>query len=273
MRYRLFFLVVTLFFITMNVLLWHTEIAGRNHLIGGLPAEVVWDKVLTAPDNSSLTIERRGVKIGHCTWIPNLGEERATGKQPSDEPLPEGMVNQLAGYTLDLDGQLSLDDLTRLRFNLTLKLATNQALQEIVAALKIRPDSWEVRAVLASQSVQLRKEEDGVVSKKVFQLSQPSQVEALLRDMGVPLPPGTLATLGLPFGQSHPAATSSLGLAWEARQDWLKLAHSRLRVYRLQTRLLDRYKADIYVSHVGEILRVELPQQIVLKNDALLELE
>ncbi len=271
MRYRLVFILVALFFVTMNVLLWRVEIVGRNHLIGAVPAEVVWDKVLTAPDNSSLTIEHHGVKIGHCTLIPNLGEERATGKVMTEEILPEGMVKKLAGYTLDLDGQLSLDDLTRLRFNSTLRLATNQTLQEILVLLKIRPDSWELRALPASQTLELKIEEDGVVSRKTFQLSRPQHLQQFLQELGLPLPPAALAMLGLEPDQVQ--LLSSLGPTWKARHDWLKFEHSRLRAYHLQTRLLDRYQADVYVSHVGEILRVELPDQIVLKNDALLELQ
>jgi len=272
MWYRVFFLLVTAFFVTMNVLLWRAEIVGRNHLVGTVPAEVVWDKVLTAPDNSSLTIEHRGVKIGHCTWIPNLGEERATGKHMSDEPPPEGMIRKLAGYTLDLDGQLSLDDLTRLRFYTTLKLATNQALQEIFVSLKLRPDFWEIRSAVADQSLHFKKEEGGVVSEETFKLNQPVHWERLFRELGLPLPPGTLATLGLRADRPQ-FSPASMGLAWKAHHDWLKLGHSRLRVYRLKARLWDRYQANIYVSHVGEILRVELPEQIVLKNDALLELQ
>ena len=42
-----------------------------------------------------------------------------------------------------------------------------------------------------------------------------------------------------------------------------------MRAYRLQARLLDRYQARIFVSRVGEILRVDLPDEVVLLNDQL----
>ena len=64
----------------------------------------------------------------------------------------------------------------------------------------------------------------------------------------------------------------SLGLRWEARNDWLKIGHSQVRVYRLHTRLLDRYQAVVVVSRVGEILRVELPNGLLLVNEALTNL-
>jgi hypothetical protein len=62
----------------------------------------------------------------------------------------------------------------------------------------------------------------------------------------------------------------SLGLQWEARQDWLKVGSARLRCYRLHTRLLEKYRAVVYVSRVGEILRVELPDGYVLQNTRML---
>jgi hypothetical protein len=40
-----------------------------------------------------------------------------------------------------------------------------------------------------------------------------------------------------------------------------------VRAYRLKATLLDRFHATFYVSPVGEILRVELPNKIVVVND------
>ncbi len=45
-----------------------------------------------------------------------------------------------------------------------------------------------------------------------------------------------------------------------------------MRVYRLEARLLGRFRAVILVSLEGEILRVELPDDIVLTNDVLTSL-
>jgi hypothetical protein len=50
----------------------------------------------------------------------------------------------------------------------------------------------------------------------------------------------------------------------------LRVGHTDVPVYRLRTRLLDRFVVTIFVSRVGEILRVELPYDVVLKNDQLL---
>ena len=61
----------------------------------------------------------------------------------------------------------------------------------------------------------------------------------------------------------------ALGLTWQAHNDWLSIGHTYARVFRLQARLLDRYEVVVFVSRVGEILRVELPNEHLLVNDAL----
>ena len=67
-------------------------------------------------------------------------------------------------------------------------------------------------------------------------------------------------------------AGMNVGLKWDAREDKLKVGGSFMRVYRLQTRILDHFPVLIYVSRIGEILRIELPDEIILANDALLNL-
>jgi hypothetical protein len=44
-----------------------------------------------------------------------------------------------------------------------------------------------------------------------------------------------------------------------------------VRVYHLQARLFDRYHIKVTVSRVGEILRVDLPDDWVLVNEALVQ--
>jgi hypothetical protein len=268
MRYRILFFLLATFFVAMNVLLWRAEIAGHNELFSNVSEEVVWQKILTAPDNSRLVIEHYGVKIGTCIWAPAVGEEVATGKLMTDDLPPEGMVKKLSGYTLDVDGSVSLDNLTRVRFTAHLKLATNQALTEITVRLNFRPDRWEIQSVLADQTLKLVKEEDGVTSERIFRLGHPQHLEKLLAEFGLTLPPGTLEGLGL-RADSARAAIAAVGATWRARSDWLAVGSTRMRVYRLEARLLARYTARLYVSPVGEIIRVELPDKLVLKNDAL----
>ena len=269
MPQQFLFFLVTLFFVTMNVLLWRSEFGGRSALGSSVPAEVVWQKVLTAPDNSFLEIRHHGRKIGTCHWSPSVGQALTTGKTMTDDLPPEGMVNELTGYSIDLNGNVALNELNRVRFSFDLRLSTNQAWQEMSLRLSLRPNVWEVHSVAAKQTIQLKTEDGAERSERFYKFSDLQNPEKILRDLGGPLLPFTLASFGIPLNKSAAGAPVSLGLDWHARNDWLQLGHSRMRVFRLEARLLDRFKAVIFVSLVGEILRLELPDEIVLMSDAL----
>jgi hypothetical protein len=89
-----------------------------------------------------------------------------------------------------------------------------------------------------------------------------------LRDLGGPITAGLLNGFGM-FEMQLQGTALKAGLKWEGREDSMRIGHSPVRTYRLHTRVLDRYQITIFVSRVGEILRVELPDEIVLVNDQL----
>lgn len=270
MRDKLPLVLVAAFFVTMNVLLWRSEFAARGRLGTPLPAETVWEKVLTAPDDSHLEIRHKGVKIGRAHWAAKINEAPAATLLNTDEVPPEGMIDALTGYSLDCDGVLSLEDLTRLRFTCHLKLSTNQAWQEISIKIGLKPYSWEFLAAATNETLRFIATEDDVRTERAFKFADLQDPAKLAQTLGGPLLPATLAAMGVPLQQAKPSV--AVGLRWEARQDWLKLGRNPVRVYRLEAGLLDRFKAVFFVSPVGELLRVELPNDVVLINEALLSL-
>jgi len=270
MRYRAYFLLVTAFFITMNVLLWRSEFAGRGSLGAPVPADLVWEKVLTSPDHSYLEIRHHGVKIGRAQWAASIGEEAATGKVLSDEPPPEGMVKALSGYSISFDGAVSLDDLSRLRFDLNVKLDTNQNWRTLDVKFTVKPFSWEIQTSAEKQTLRFYAEGDERIDR-TFTFADLRNPDKIVRELGGPALPGALAALGLPLPQTD-SPSASLALKWEARNDRLEVRDNLIRVYRLEARLFERLKATLFVSPVGEILRLELPDEIVMINEALINL-
>jgi hypothetical protein len=271
MRYRLFLFFVTGFFITMNVLLWRSEFGANGQMGSVVPPELVWERLLTCPDNSFLEIRRKGSKIGDARWMAKVGEEANSSQLMTDELPPEGMIKQLGGYELDFDGGVALEALSRLRFTSNLKLDTNQNWQEFTLTITLKPFSWKVKASEALQNVTLTTEDDEGHSERVFKFTDLQNPGKLLREVGGAAFPAAMAAFGVGFpplgtGRTNNAA---LGLQWQARNDWLTIGSNPVRVYRLETRLFDRYHAVLFVSPVGEILRVELPDEVVLMNDAL----
>ncbi len=263
---RLTFALITVFWVTMNVLLWRAEFGGGGGLGGSVPAGLVWEKILTAPDDSFLEIYQNRQSVGHCRWVANIGEELATGKIANENEQPEGMVRKLTGYRVDLDGSVELGGPNaRLSFFLHTQFRTNHVWDALKLRLLLRPTVWEVRTTTADQTLRVNFEDDEQKWERTLKFDDLRRPEKLLSEFGNPLLLGLLA--GVPA--TLDPQNLSLGLRWEARNDWLKVGHSQVRVYRLQARLLDKYQAVVMVSRVGEILRVELPNGILLLNEAL----
>jgi hypothetical protein len=265
--YRLALILITCFWVVMNLLLWRAEYGNRDQLASSVPASVVWQKMLTAPDSSSLSIFHHGKKIGFCHWMTSVGEELSNAKE-EDEP-PEGMVARLTGYRIQIEGNLALaGSANRARFDGGLRLSTNQLWQDFNLRLNLRPVVWEIRSVAAEQKLHLKAIEGDASDERIFKFSDLQNPAALLQDLGGPLALGIFENLRL---GAHASSTPApgLGLKWDAIRDSMHVRHASVRAYRLSTRLLDRYRIVIFVSRVGEILRVELPDDVVLTNDLL----
>src|SRR5213594_2098472 len=215
---RFFIVLSTTFFVVMNVLLWRWEIAGNGN--SGSPVSVrgVWEKVLTAPDFSSLEIQHRGKTVGHCRWVPSITEQ-PKNLRASNETPPEGMVRRPLYYVLDLSGTVHLDDGPPARFSMDLKLSTNHAWREFALRVTLRPREWTIRSVAAEEKVRLLIEDDGMRSEQVFTFSDLRNPDKRLRELGGPLLPATLAALGVSIPKADPIQNFSLGLNWEAHQD------------------------------------------------------
>ena len=269
MYYRILFAAITGLFVTMNVLLWRSELVSRGRLGALVPTRVVWDKVLTSPDNSFLEIRHHGKRIGRGNWVASIGEALADEGEASRNLPPEGMVKRVTGYRLDFDGSLALEEAPRARFYVSLKLDTNQNWKELDVRVNMRPLLWEFEAFSDTQQVRLLTEDEEGRREQRYTFAELRQPEIILRELGVPTVPGMLGFLGLSWPASSTPTNSpvNLSLPWEARLDRLLVGHTSVRVYRLQAELFARYKVALLVSPVGEILRVELPDEIVLSNE------
>jgi len=258
------FFLITAFWVVMNVLLWRSEFGGARHIGNSVPSEVVWQKILTAPDDSALEVLMHGKKVGFCRWVANVGEEVSAGKVATDEL--EGMVKRLTGYTLSLEGNFLLpEDGGRFRFEFMGKFGTNQTWQDLSLKTILRPTILELHARARDQTVELKESDGNSQWQHTLKISDLQNPQKVLGDLGIPGVAGLLGPLGLSVAKSN----YSLGLNWTAEHDFLKVGHSQVRVYRLHATLLDRYQVVAWISLVGEVLRVELPNEIVLVNEAL----
>jgi len=265
---RVLLIVLGAFWLTMSYLLWKSEIRGRYAAGSELPVEVVWEKILTSPDNSSLEIRRRGKRIGYLRWSASIGEETATGKR-ADVEVPSGMIKKMTSYTIDADGGFNnpSSQQQQYRYYTSFKFSTNFNWQEFSVRLHQRPFTAEVSG-------------DAVKSLATFRLSDGTtswEQEAPLQDLQDPKKLATRFagpmvgnTVGMFMSDAMTKARSTVSeLKWQANNDWLKVGYARLRVFRLRAQISESQEVVVYVSRVGEILKVELPGQILLVNDEL----
>ena len=253
------------FWITMNVLLWRAEYGKKAGLGTSVPARVVWQKILTSPDSSSLTIWRKGKKIGFCHWITSVSEDLS--RASSTEEPPEGMVQDIVNYRLELGGNVTLSEPNdRLRFDSHLTLGRKEQWQGFDLRLTLRPSTWEIRSTAAERQVRFSWQDETENFSRSFGFSELEHPEAIVRELGGPMAEAILSGSGiLSAGTNH----APIEVKWDARHESIRLGHSPVEVYRLETHLLNRFDVVVFVSRAGEILRAELPEGIILSNDQL----
>jgi hypothetical protein len=280
-KYAWFGLIVG-FWLWMNFLLWKTEFAGNASWAGsGSPARVL-AKVLQSSDSSHLEISQGGKRLGHGRWSATLISETAPVVNDSDEPL-EGSVGTIEAYTIDFDGNISVPGLGGLiRFNSHLRFDTNLTWETFHVGFNLKPDFYEVRLSRLEQEISFRatSAEETILERK-FSMAQLSNPAFLSQELGAAAPLLLAMPLmkSFPFpapGQTNagnapasPGSTSqTLQLKWKARDTFLQFGNSRIRVHQVETMLLEKHPVRLWISKAGEVLRAELPNQILVKNES-----
>ena len=267
MIYRLTLLVLGLFCLSMNFLLYRQEYGTGGGLSAGVPIDNMIDRILTAPDNSDLEVRQGGKKIGYIRWIPNVGEELSTGKVGSEELLPEGMVTDLAGYTIDIDGNFSLNgQFNRYRISLHMEFGPDREWEEWSGRFIARPSIVEFKVTAEKKMVELHYEYESLDWDRTLTFEELSKPEKLLEEFSNPL---LTSILSGPLNLLEGISSGNQKLQWKAFNDRLKIGRSTVRCYRLEADWKNQYQVSVIISKVGEILKITLPGKIVLINEAL----
>ena len=194
---RITMILLAMFWLTMTYLLWRSEYVGHTQVGSAVPVELVWRKVLTAPDNSSLEIRHHGAKVGYCRLASNIGQELASGKFMNEGLPPDANPAHAAGYRLDMEGNVAIDDVPgRLRFDFELKLNTNQDWQEFNLQLRRKPTVWQIRSIEKEQAIHLLVDDQhGGRVEQVFKFSDFQNPQFLLQEFDMPAALGLLGAL------------------------------------------------------------------------------
>lgn len=267
------------FWLVMNGLLWRAEY-GVGHEPGGpVPLELVARKLLTAPDYSTLDIRRRGKKIGYVRWAPDIVAQTRTARPDPGDPesaaepgrdfRPEGMIPELSGFHIEIDGGLSDDSASgRIRFDARIELSQDRALEQAHFRLIRRPAVWVLDTSIPEENLTIEFRNGETEWKRILRFDQLENPDRLLTEILGPaaiVPAGLLSGLGWNFKRAWGA-----DLKWDSRSDWLKFGGSRVRIYRLHGRWMDRYDVVMLLSRAGEILKITLPGDVELRNEAMI---
>lgn len=262
---RVIFILVTVFWLVMNVLLWRMEF-GSPKSGGTVSADVVWEKILTAPDDSSLNVLYHEQRIGFCRWRTGVGE---AWSHVSDENIPSGLPAKSRGYNLRAEGSVIFEEAsTRLRFEADLQLDRHHELRQMKSRLTMRPTVWDVICTISNQIVELSVESENGSLRRTFSYADLQNPGTVAMQLFEPLTGSWPMMAALPELASHKNGAPPT-LTWDASTDWTQIGHTPVQIYRLHTQVMRRFDINILVSRAGEILRIELPNDITLVNDQL----
>lgn len=257
---RITFLLFAAFWVVMNVLLWRAEY--NSHGLGvRVPPALVWHKILTAPDISSLNIFQNGERTGFCEFSTGIEQEMATLDE--SKPLPEGIISR-AGYQIHFNGNVSLGDFSeRLTFNGQLEFSRQRQWRKLDLKLSTHAAMIEIHSLAAERKVHLKITSGSMTNEETFSFAELQNPDLWLHSLAGDFGDEGTAGLDLPFA---PQTLLASDMHWEAHSVRLMTGHEPVPAYRLETRVLD-HPIVIYVSTLGEILRIELPGGVIASFD------
>lgn len=252
MSARLTFFAIAAFWLTMNVLLWRSQYGSHGGEIS-IPPEIVWRKILTAPDASSLSVYQHGERMGYCEFATSVGQEMATFT--GNTPPPAGLVKR-AGYQIHLAGNVALGNFTnRFKFNGEFRFRNVHEWKEINLKLSSHIVTVQIHSIATNKTVHLKiSSENGVIERDLSfnDLKNPNVLIARLTGgFGNPV----LESFDLP---NFNAVSSARHLEWSAVRMRVRIGSQTIPIYRLETAALG-HSIVLDVGTLGEILNVQLP--------------
>ena len=259
MTARLTFLAIAAFWITMNVLLWRAE-CGSTGSDMPVPAELVWRKILTAPEGSSLSVYQNGDRMGYCEFFTSIGQQLAA---LDENKLPAEGFAASAGNQIHLVGNVALGDFTnRIKFDGRMQFSAGRQWRELSLKIASRLAVVEIHSLATNRVVHVKISNSGATlfehDLAFAELENPSAIVRMFAGGFADAWPGMV---------DWPApGAAAQQIRWAARLIRVKIGSEAVPVFRVETRVLD-WPVVMDVSTLGEILRVELPGGLVAQID------
>lgn len=262
---------VTLFWLVMNVLLWRWEYHDQKPG-AEVPVAMVWQKILRSPDLAYLDIYKKNrwrKPLGSFRWSTEIVD--AGFVSTGSGAVLDGMIRNAAGYTIDISsGYLDLPELPRIRYKFQVEFDANYKWKNLRLDYRQAPLSATISSTATNDTAEFSVDTGALTTTRTVPFSdlrQPSKLAALSVELFTGSKKAAPWVDYLLQGMNPTAQLNySANLEWKARFDWLPQVSSRIRVYRLEANLPGGKPIAIYTSRIGEILRIELPNDIVIRN-------
>jgi hypothetical protein len=254
MTKRITFLGIVAFWAVMNVMLWRAEITGHGDDLQ-VPPELVWHKILTAPDSSSMTVYQDTRRMGYCELTTSVEQQMAVLDE--DKLPPEGLARH-PGYQIHLAGNIALDDFTnRIKFEGRAGFNSTRKWTDFALKISSRTSTVEIHASATNEILNLKVTSESMTFTRDITFAELQDPSALIRSLGGSFADPLLGVMDLPdlaFGSPDAAQK----ITWDARRTRVKFGTEFVPIYRLETTILGR-NCIMDVSTLGEVLRVQLP--------------
>lgn len=255
MSARLTFLAIAVFWLTMNGLLWRSEYGSQSGQMP-VPPQIIWRKILTAPDASSLSVYQNGERMGYCEFSTSVGQEMATFE--GNTPPPEGLAKR-AGYQIHLAGNVALGDFTnRVKFDGRIQFQKVREWKEINLKISSRSVFVEIHSIATNQTVHVKISSEGSLIERNLAFADLQKPNLLIGAFTGDFADTLLDALDLPDFSGLVAAQN---LQWTACRTRVRIGSEQVPIYQLKTSALG-HNIVLDIGTLGEILRVDLPGNI-----------
>jgi len=266
---RILFVLITCFWVFMGWRLWQVEY-GHIALGEAVDIHVVWDKMLNAQDEADMSVVvANGPSkrlLGWFRWAPSV-----TIDDTIQGPDVEGMVSKVQDYSIDIErGQLyAADPKDNLNFTMHLSFGPlpEREWTELQFNLRRGPlnVTFDARSTNEFLNVSLGRESDRSIDIPYKDLRNPQKItQAGLELAGTPTALAKVMSFSvnavIPREQRGKELDFKFPMPRQAHYDLLPDVPKRVKVYRIDLPILDNEPVKIYVSPLGELLRVELPK-------------
>ena len=268
---RFVLVILACFWAFMGFRLWQVEYGGKR-LGAAVNIAVVWDKVLTAQDEAPLSIVNghTGEFLGWVNWAPSI-----TRDDTVERAEIVGMVDTVLDYSLDLErgrlfGENYADDL-RFRFHLGFGPPPQREWIDLQVILQQNTQfdfefHLDARATNDFMTVSLKTTGLPNEIKILYsQLAQPQKLVGPGLELAgfnplVAAGASALVERVLKEEKLDQKTVFKLPKIRQAHFDLLPDVRTEIKVYRVDVPIGNSMFIKIYISMLGEVLRVEIPE-------------